>query len=286
MTMGLFDQIKKRLSQPAADARRGSFTPRIAGDTSKYIEKNVVKTMPAAPYLFDKAQRALIDARESLRDDRERGHKLVERFSGAENIPAYWHLAYSAGFPLGELAAVIDEYLDQLEYFDTVFTKIWTSVEHNRIVDVGSKYPAPLLDLAWLVGLGASKQQIARFLPFCGEPGQDALFDRLVQALGFDRVVGNSLRFPNDYRDTLAVFDAPAEKRAAMIQKILPKWFRTRFPDMPMTKPDGLEYTGYWALDLALVVMLLGIDDASFRDNPLYPRELVDHYRSLRRTGV
>lgn len=279
--MGLFDSIKKLLGGGTNKSRRGAFTPRIAATTSHYIKNNKIQSEDTRLYLCDRAEDALSFARRALNDDREQGHTFVERFSGAANIPAYWHLAYSAGYPLAELAASIDEYLDQLAYYDGVFTKIWTPVKHNRIVDVGSRYPEPLFGLAWLVGLGASPQQIGRYLPYCGEAGQDALFDRLVQALGLDRSVANGLRFPGDYRDTLAVLDAPAAQRPALIKTLLPKWFRTRYPDMPMKRPDDPEYVGIWALDIALVVMLCEVDDAAFRDAVIYPRDLVDNYRSL-----
>ena len=280
--MGFLDAIKKSLRGTAEPSSRGSYTPRIATTTSRFIKDNKIQTMDSAPYLYDSAEDALSFARKSLKDDRDRGHSFAERLSGAGNFLGYWHLAYSAGYPLQTLAAFIDEYLDQLSYYDGVFTKIWTSVTHNRIVDVGSRYPEPLFALAWLVGLGASRAQIERFLPFCGEPGQDALFDRLVQLAGFNRPVANTLQYPNDYRDTLAVLDAPQAQRSALIKKLLPKWFRTRFPDMTMKKPTDAEYTGHWALDIALIVMLCGVDDSSFRDAEIYPRDLVDHYRSLK----
>jgi hypothetical protein len=39
------------------------------------------------------------------------------------------------------------------------------------------------------------------------------------------------------------------------------------------------KYFGYWAWEVAGVVAAAGIDDASLRDHPHYPRDLVDHYR-------
>lgn len=49
-------------------------------------------------------------------------------------MPGYWHLAYAACLPLQELAATLDEYLDQLGHFDAVFSRVWQP--SRRIVDV------------------------------------------------------------------------------------------------------------------------------------------------------
>jgi hypothetical protein len=274
--MGLWKTFKKAVG---ASPTHETFAPRIPARVCRYVAQNKVQILPASEYLANRAERALAAARQSLQDDKERGHTFAERLSGAQNIPHYWHLAYSAGYPLDRLAALIDEYLEQLSYYDSVFTKIWT-MEHNRISDVGSFYTDALFGLGWLVGLRASRSQIERFLSFCGQPGQDALFDRLVVALGFDRPIAPSLRFPQGYGDTLAVLDSHAEHRAELMKKVFPRWFRTRFPDLKMKGPDDLEYIGYWAVDLALIVIAFDIRDAVLRDEVLYPRDLVDYQRS------
>lgn len=41
-----------------------------------------------------------------------------------------------------------------------------------------------------------------------------------------------------------------------------------------------VEFPGFWAWEVALMVMLYGLDDSSFRDHILYPVDLVDYYRS------
>jgi hypothetical protein len=45
-------------------------------------------------------------------------------------------------------------------------------------------------------------------------------------------------------------------------------------------KLGGISYFGYWSFETAAVVAILGLDDKSFRDNPYYPKDLVDYYRA------
>ena len=46
------------------------------------------------------------------------------------------------------------------------------------------------------------------------------------------------------------------------------------------THTEGTSYFGYWAFEAALVTVLWDIDDSSYRDNLVYPRDLVDWYRA------
>lgn len=39
-------------------------------------------------------------------------------------------------------------------------------------------------------------------------------------------------------------------------------------------------YCGYWSFEAAVIVAIKNLDDSSFRDNPYYPKDLVDYYRS------
>lgn len=202
-------------------------------------------------------------ARDALQQDRAQGARQAERFSGAGNIPAYWHVAYSAGLPFSEMAALIDEYLDQLAYFDGVFAGIWKPT--GRVLDVQYQLEGALKGLAWLVGLGATRQQLERFLPFCGEPGQDALFDRAVVQLGFERPVAGRLLIESDYRQLLAVADAPAAERPRLAKLALERWTRALLTSGAPTQPGQVGYLGHWALPVALVVMLWDVDDTGLR---------------------
>jgi hypothetical protein len=47
-----------------------------------------------------------------------------------------------------------------------------------------------------------------------------------------------------------------------------------------LTAPEKDWYYGRWSFEAAAVVAIKGLDDASFRDNPYYPKDLVDYYRN------
>ncbi|MCH2231125.1 MAG: DUF1911 domain-containing protein [Crocinitomicaceae bacterium] len=40
-------------------------------------------------------------------------------------------------------------------------------------------------------------------------------------------------------------------------------------------------YYGYWAFEIGALTCILNIDDISYRNNEYYPKDLVDHYRSM-----
>ena len=44
---------------------------------------------------------------------------------------------------------------------------------------------------------------------------------------------------------------------------------------------EGGAYVGYWAIEAAAATFLLGLDDSSYRDHLLYPKDLIDFARSF-----
>lgn len=82
------------------------------------------------------------------------------------------------------------------------------------------------------------------------------------------------------YRDT-------AEERIADIDKYLKGWYMAMakapwFDGHVDIGPHGCgAYFGYWAVEAAAAVYLLDIDDRSFREHLVYPKDLVDYARRL-----
>lgn len=69
------------------------------------------------------------------------------------------------------------------------------------------------------------------------------------------------------------------------IKKYLSNWYKntklhTWHNYLNNVEKGGISYFGYWSFESAAVVAILGIDDSSFRDNPYYPKDLVDYYRA------
>ncbi|PQO91914.1 hypothetical protein C5614_25345 [Massilia phosphatilytica] len=50
--------------------------------------------------------------------------------------------------------------------------------------------------------------------------------------------------------------------------------------------PECSPYFGYWAMCAGAYTYLLGLDDSSYRDEEVYPRDMVDYARSQPRRPV
>src|SRR5690606_16630693 len=112
--------------------------------------------------------------------------------------------------------------------------------------------------------------------------GKDELLDRIAVALGdTGRPVASGVLY-QQYAPLLEAIDGPENKRAAAVKKFLEGWYKgsRNVYWHGNDKDDDSGYMGYWAFEAALVVILFDIDDASFRDNVYYPKDLVVHART------
>lgn len=84
-------------------------------------------------------------------------------------------------------------------------------------------------------------------------------------------------------------YRATPDERNADIKKYLMEWYRAMakapwFDSHVDIGPNGCgAYFGYWAVEAGAAVYLLDIDDRSFRDHLVYPKDLVDYARRLDR---
>jgi hypothetical protein len=83
------------------------------------------------------------------------------------------------------------------------------------------------------------------------------------------------------YRDTSVESIADIEQYLKIWYKSMKKapWHDSH---LDMTEEGGA-YFGYWAIEAAAAVYLLELDDRSFRDHIVYPKDLVDYARNLDR---
>jgi PoNe immunity protein PoNi len=121
----------------------------------------------------------------------------------------------------------------------------------------------------------------------CGERG-DPLLEALAIAWkpGLETVPG----VPSYYKYFDSLYDAinarPAS-RATCVADYLKNWYDTRmegftFKNTHLEENSG--YVGYWCVEAAGIVAALDIDDSSFADHPLYPRDLVVFFRTSGRS--
>ena len=70
------------------------------------------------------------------------------------------------------------------------------------------------------------------------------------------------------------------EERPALVKEFVETWYKHMKPCYWYgTHTEGTSYFGYWAFEAALVTVLFDIDDSSYRDHLVYPKDLVDWYR-------
>lgn len=117
--------------------------------------------------------------------------------------------------------------------------------------------------------------------------GTDTLYEDLFSYELKDRFDVDEWYHDKPYRDIINSFyrDTP-EESISDVQKYLKVWYASMEKafwhnshlDM---REEGGAYFGYWAIEAAAVVYLLELDDRSFRDHIVYPKDLVDYARKL-----
>jgi Domain of unknown function (DUF1911) len=226
------------------------------------------------------------------RDGSQRSHQagvrpatLDQEIADFDELPAesrtyrtalrWWTARYSRGHGLADLRPAFGRVTDQVQrdgegdgalvfrYGDG-----WVGRYRDALV---------LLSIALCLRL---PQPAATVLRWC-ERG-DVLVERLATALGAPMAQAQPRppfadRFDGLYAAVEA--SAPADAGAAL-RDYLRVWLDDRMDDMGFkTYDEGL---GYWCFEAAGVVAALDLDDGSFADEPVYPRDLVAFYREGR----
>jgi Domain of unknown function (DUF1911) len=107
----------------------------------------------------------------------------------------------------------------------------------------------------------------------------DALIETFAQAEGAQQ--GVAPPFPEEFDGLYAALGASTETAAAdLVRQYLGVWLHERMDEMGFKIAE--EGLGYWCFEAAGVVAALDLDDSSFADDPLYPRDLVASYREGR----
>jgi hypothetical protein len=113
--------------------------------------------------------------------------------------------------------------------------------------------------------------------------GRDGLFESVIEKLTGNRYATERvLLHPDAYRP-LAKASAPdAPDRPALVKEFVENWYK-HMKDCywygTHTDKEGSSYFGYWCLEAALVTFLWDIDDTSYRDHLVYPKDLVAYAR-------
>ena len=131
-----------------------------------------------------------------------------------------------------------------------------------------------------LLGDGASVREAAAWL---SSERVDLLFETIVEPAVTDKRNVERFFHVEPYDPLLnAVYTADTPEEAqAFVKQYLDGWYKA-FEDVPwhnghlVQNAEYSNYEGYWAFEAAAVCVIHGIDDTSFRDHIVYPKDLAD----------
>ena len=142
-----------------------------------------------------------------------------------------------------------------------------------------------VVSLAVLLGDGDALRQIAIWMS--STRGTDLLFEYLLSPAVPDPRDNTDFFHTQPYDSLIDAFytaETPQES-VAFIKQYLEGWYKG-FEGVPWhnghlkATAEYVPYYGYWSFEAAAVCVIHGIDDASFRDHMLYPKDLADWARA------
>ena len=153
--------------------------------------------------------------------------------------------------------------------------EMWSSLTLSQLYD-------SLTCLAFAVSMRYPAESYHKLLGYIGHMGEDGLLDRVAVQMGEkQRPVAAASKFAKVYDALVAVVDASAEARPALLKTYVENWYKKHMRGSALHGTDKSEaYVGYWCFEAALVAMLWNIDDGTFAEHPHYPVDVVRHYRT------
>jgi hypothetical protein len=180
-------------------------------------------------------------------------------------------LAYSRGDAIGHLKPRFAPIVEAWEQYQSS-----ANSEINDFARIDD-YVVSLWLASLALLLDVEQACFERLLRCVGNEGKDKLFERLVAVRMSGRPPAPGLLWPKPYEALDAALDAGREAPKLM-QKFLKSWYSSLkdcYWHDCHKGPKGGGFFGYWCLEAAAAAKAFGIDDASFRDMPCYPKDLV-----------
>lgn len=220
--------------------------------------------------------------------DRDASGKRLVAASLADETFSTFMLRYTAGESLEELQTSLTEIVEahersaqyvQAHEKNPAFPPLqFIEIdEYERVVQI--------ISLCYLLRRTDLLPRVASlFDP--AESAQDTLYEDLLSYELEDRYEIDRWYHDAPYRDLInSMYRDSDEESIADLQRYLKVWYPsfTRAPwhdsHLNMGDDNCGAYFGYWALEAGAVAYLLELDDSSFRDHLVYPKDLVDFAR-------
>ena len=206
-------------------------------------------------------------------------------------------LKYTAGESLTELANSLDHVVVSYERYVDALGDLPDSQYHppfimNDLIDTYVRYlnivaVAILLRREDLVGRICALNEGTDF------DGVDAVLEELFKFFLADRPELDHWLWDKPYRKLLDAIDSdtPEGMRTEM-KRYVKNWYADMkgqahfWGQHEKNKPEFTPYDGYWAMCAAAFTYLYDIDDFAYRNETVYPKDLVDYARSIPRYDV
>jgi hypothetical protein len=198
-------------------------------------------------------------------------------------------LRYTAGLPIADLSQEISSVIAAFDVFVPLESPRPNEAHSLTITQLEAYvYVMWLLALCRLLGHAELVSAVMRWLDKNAEfnRGRDGLFEAVVEKLtGRKEPVERVLLHPAAYRPLAKATAPDAQDRPTLVKEFLDGWYKNMkdcYWHNTHTDKEGSSYFGYWAFEAALVTVLWDIDDTSYRDHLVYPKDLADWAREHR----
>lgn len=195
-------------------------------------------------------------------------------------------LRYTAGHPIDELHGQLPSVISAFDTYIPLDTPRPNEAHTLEITQLEAYvYVMWLLALCRLLGHEELIPTVIGWLDRNAEfnRGRDGLFESVVEKLTGTRFqTERVLLHPEAYRPLAKATVPDATDRPALVKEFVENWYKQMedcYWHGTHTDKEGSSYFGYWCLEAALVTFLWEIDDTSYRDHLVYPKDLVDYAR-------
>ena len=215
-----------------------------------------------------------------------------------------WMLDYTAGEPIDALAPRIAGIVDKFEEWNAV-DQLYQQDATLEFPEFGpyeyegapeffvlSDYQDTLQLLSFAILLRDQRSVLRIIHVLRSHRGRDGLFEQLIDGYVEDGQALDACIIARPYDTLLQVYyEEDEEATLALLQKYLKQWYpamkhhpRWYNEHLNISEEGYAGYYGYWAFEAGATVFLLDLDDSQ-TEHLVYPKDLVDHARRLRKEG-
>ncbi|MEV4782155.1 PoNe immunity protein domain-containing protein [Burkholderia sp. LMU1-1-1.1] len=231
---------------------------------------------------------------EALEEDLTKRGRKTTLLLIADNLWTIFKLKYTAGETLTLLANSLDEIVSAFEAYvaaanDMPDDQYYPPFLMSETIDTYVDY-LNLLCAAVLLRREDLIPRIHGLNEGTDFDGTDAVLEELLKFYIPDRPQLDDWLWDKPYRKLLDAIDSETpEDMAGEMQLYVKNWYKDMkgvahfWGKHEKIVPEYTSYLGYWAMCAGAFTYLYDIDDSSYRDEMVYPKDLVDYARKIPR---